>query len=78
MKFNIPVDFGYGGYSVFDGVTMKEFRGDIWGSDPLAFTTTVSPGLHVLEVIGGEGCCDGEQEWSFEIVGGSGGGGAKE
>ncbi len=67
MTFNVPVDFDYGGYSVLDDETQVEYKGDIWGSDPLGFTADVLKGPHTLEVIGGEGCCDGEQQWSFEM-----------
>ena len=27
----------------------------------------IPKGLHMLEVIGGENCCDGEREWGFNV-----------
>lgn len=62
IKFNLPTDFGYGGYAIYDGETEVEYRADIWSNqDLLDFTMTVEAGHHVIEVIGGEGCCDGNR-----------------
>lgn len=68
MTFHIPVDFGYGGYALLDGEVKAEHREDVWeDGDELEFTASVVKGAHLLEVIGGEDCCDGEREWAFEI-----------
>jgi hypothetical protein len=32
----------------------------------LDFSTIVTAGPHVLEVVGGEGCCDGNRRWHYE------------
>ncbi len=65
---HIPVDFGWGGIVVLDGKIIVEETGDIWqGGDSslLDFVATLKKGRHLLEVIGGEGCCDGTTAWTF-------------
>jgi len=67
LVFNIPTDFGYGGMSIFDGVVMKKYTSDMWSggrATQLNFeAVNVQRGEHVMELFGGEGCCDGTTKW---------------
>ena len=66
---HIPVDFGWGGIVYLDGEVIKEDGTDIWeggNSSKLDFTVAVGPGAHLLEILGGEGCCDGTTSWTLK------------
>ena len=61
-SFRTPTDFGLGGFSLMDGQMMVQETSDIWeggSSTKLDFSTTLNRGMHVLELFGAEGCCDG-------------------
>jgi len=66
-SFRLPTDFTYGGVSYLDGVIVKQFKDDISTKanthTKLDFNTTLSAGMHVLEVYGAEGCCDTTTKW---------------
>jgi hypothetical protein len=60
--FKVPSDFGKGGFSMLDGVIMKQETDSTWEEDMidlLDFCATVSAGNHVLELWGATKCCDG-------------------
>jgi hypothetical protein len=73
-EFDFNVDFGWGGVVTFDGVRAPEgyHSGDHWWSHnldralPLDFIHDFSTGLHMMEVYGAEGCCDGASNIRFK------------
>jgi len=69
VSFTIPTDFGFGGISVLDGEVQKNYGSDMWSggrATQLNFNAQVEKGDHTLELMGGEGCCDGTTRWSFK------------
>jgi len=68
-SFRINIDSGYGYIVYLDGVLLGQMTVDVWSGDtnPKTYSSAgVSAGQHVLEVYGGEGCCDGEAgNWAF-------------
>jgi hypothetical protein len=68
-SFKTPTDFSNGGLIMLDGVIEQKMTSDTWDeatpSTGLDFTTTLSKGNHVLELYGGQSCCDGQTSWSF-------------
>jgi hypothetical protein len=71
-SFKMPSDFGHGGIVYLDGKIMKEYSKDIWQggkSTMLDFEAELASGMHVLEIWGAEGCCDGVTAWSFSVNG---------
>ena len=69
-------DFGNGGGLYVNGTTLEEDWGsDLWWEsdwghpDVLEGTIDLTEGYHKLEVIGGEGCCDGGITVQFEKPG---------
>jgi len=71
-------DFGNGGGLYVDGTTLEEdWNSDLWWesnwnhTDVLEGTIDLSEGYHKLEVIGGEGCCDGGITVQFQKPGDS-------
>ena len=68
--FHLPTDFGNGGFSLVDGEIMAWDTEDIWdggNSEKLNFEKTFTRGNHILELFGGEGCCDGTTSWAFNV-----------
>ena len=60
--FKLPSDFGKGGFSMLDGIIMKQETDATWDEetvDLLDFCATISAGNHALEVWGATKCCDG-------------------
>jgi hypothetical protein len=58
-KFQFHTDWGNnGGFTCFDGVC-QHHSGDVWGN--IMFEAPLTPGDHMLEMVGFEGCCDGWQ-----------------
>eukprot|EP01046_Picozoa_sp_COSAG06_P040967 COSAG06_NODE_5022_length_3783_cov_3.150109_2_plen_967_part_01 len=58
-QFQFHTDWGNnGGYTCFDGVC-QHHSGDVWGN--IMFEAPLTPGDHMLEMVGFEGCCDGWQ-----------------
>ena len=71
-------DFGNGGGLYVNGTILEEDWGnDLWwasnwgNADVLQGTIDLTQGYHKLEVIGGEGCCDGGITVQFQKPGGS-------
>ena len=71
-------DFGNGGGLYVDGTTLEEdWTSDLWWesnwnhTDVLEGTIDLTEGYHKLEVIGGEGCCDGGITVQFQKPGDS-------
>lgn len=68
--FHLAVDFGWGGIVYVDGQIVKSYNGSIWDkygyTTELDFEKQMDPGTHVLEVIGGESCCDGQTTWKYK------------
>jgi len=68
-NFRINIDSGYGYIVYLDGVSLGQMDQDVWAgtTNPKTYTkTAVAAGQHILEVYGGEGCCDGEAgNWAF-------------
>ena len=65
-SFRYGADYGYGGGLYVDGQALDErWDDDLWWGlnfnhpDVLSGTITLDTGLHHLETIGFEGCCDG-------------------
>jgi hypothetical protein len=57
-------------FELLDGKTMKTYSKDIWAGatkTKLNFAATLTAGVHVLEVYGAEGCCDGTSRWYFQV-----------
>jgi hypothetical protein len=53
-----------------DGEVMAWDTEDIWdggNSIVLNFEKTFTKGNHILELFGGEGCCDGTTSWAFNV-----------
>ena len=65
MSWHLPIDAGWGGISILDGNLMDRYDGDMWGNWEIDFEASVPAGNHVLEVFGGEGCCDGTTSWNM-------------
>ncbi len=71
--FKLPVDFDLGGVSMIDGKWQESASGDLWkngDSTALDFCTTVTKGMHLLEVMGSSTCCDEHAPWKFQVDGG--------
>jgi hypothetical protein len=65
-RFRTGIDFGFGGTLLVDGVELQTNTNDMWWdysfADPSQFlqgSLNLAPGVHVLDVYGFEGCCDG-------------------
>ena len=76
--FRLGPDFGGGGTIVVDGVEIASRWSDMWwnGSfnDPnqsLTAYVDLAKGLHIVELYGFEGCCDGQGTLGFTAPGGS-------
>jgi len=69
-SFKINIDSGYGYVIYLDGVSLGQIDVDVWagGTNPKTYTKTdVAAGQHVVDIYGGEGCCDGEAgKWEFQ------------
>jgi hypothetical protein len=55
---------------MMDGKVMKQETKDIWASGrstKLNIKVKLDGGMHVLEVYGAEGCCDGTTTWKFKV-----------
>jgi hypothetical protein len=53
-----------------DGEVMAWDTEDIWdggNSVKLNFVKSFTKGNHILELFGGEGCCDGTTSWAFNV-----------
>ena len=69
-SFRVPCDFGFGGMSIIDGKIVKQEEQDIWDggkSEKLNFEIVLNESMHILELYGGEKCCDGTTKWSFSV-----------
>jgi len=68
FNMRVPTDFGNGGVSAIDGVAQRVTTKNIYNSNLLDFSIRLERGEHVLEVIGGEDCCDGALKWTFTLT----------
>jgi hypothetical protein len=73
-NFRIGPDYGLGGELLLDGIVIDFRSYDLWwaGSwgDPsqlLLGSAFLTPGWHVLETFGLEGCCDGPTAGQFQV-----------
>jgi len=69
MYVHNPTDFGYGGVSAINGDVKAIANKDIYAGSDLDFNVNLPVGEHTIEVIGGEGCCDGTLKWWFKLQG---------
>lgn len=72
--FRIAPDFGLGGSAFLDGAPVAHTTEDLywfgdWNatSELLTFNAVLAPGLHILDVYGQEGCCDGATAGQYMI-----------
>ena len=63
LNWVVPVDAGYGGFTMFDNQQMSSASWDLdSNSQPganLDFSVFAAAGPHVMELYGMENCCDG-------------------
>jgi hypothetical protein len=55
-----------------DGKLITQFKDDMFTGttrNALDFSKVMSAGMHILEVYGAEGCCDGTLKWTFSVNG---------
>ena len=77
--FRYGADFGRGGGLYVNGVALEEqWNDDLWwagnwnaSSEVLEGSINLAAGFHKLEIIGGEGCCDGGLTVQYRRPGGS-------
>jgi len=74
--FRAGVDWGRGGAIIVDGQMVESRNGDIWwaGNWDAAIEThelTFSAGRHIVQFVGFEGCCDGDEQFQFKNRGGA-------
>lgn len=78
-SFRYGADFGLGGGLYVDGVALEEqWNDDLWwagnwnaANEILEGSISLGVGFHKLEVIGGEGCCDGGITVQYRRPGGN-------
>lgn len=72
--FRFGADFGWGGTLLLDGVEVQARWSDMWWNG--AFTNpsqylqgilTLTPGTHLIELYGFEGCCDGAMTGELDV-----------
>ncbi len=56
-----------GGFTLVDGVVLKESTEDLFDSNALDVDTRLQRGAHTLEVYGAEDCCDDDLSWKFAV-----------
>ena len=66
-SFDLPSNFGLGGYSMMDGEAKVVEKANIQSSRELNFWQTLHRGVHTLEVYGAENCCDQATRWTFLV-----------
>jgi hypothetical protein len=69
-SFHLPVDFGHGGVAFLDGGVQTYMFEDTYNTPDYNFDVYLNEGMHVLEIYGAEGCCDGVTSWAFAVHGG--------
>lgn len=66
--FRTPVDFGLGGFSMWDGEIKTQVAESMHADENstlLDFCVNATAGNHLLELYGAEDCCDATTKWSF-------------
>jgi hypothetical protein len=69
--FKTPVDFGKGGFTMWDGKIVNQYSKNVASkADKLDFCVNATAGNHIFEMYGSESCCDKTTKWQFQVNGG--------